>query len=390
VIEQHREPFEALFAALARRGAWDEAAGVLEQMHARGHTDAILAAAAPTATGRESFDGYADGAVQRADALTRIVGSLTPSPAAPVAPTDLRAALRSVHVVAFVSARGDLWRVVVDGGITRGHRVGAVAELRPAIDALIADPGDRAAADRLGAALLAVALPPTGELVTVVPDPAIARLPIPALRIAGRYLIEDHAVALAPTLASVAAPQSDAAWTEPVVVGDPGGDLPAARVEAGDVAARLGVRALVGGAATRQAMIGARRARVLHVASHLRVDPTGPLLRFADGELGTADLLALRLAPRVAVLASCASAAGDDGDPWQSVASALLAGGARGVVATTRSVADAAARAIVVDFYDAGGAVSPAEALATAQRRAITRGMPTAAWAVFVYLGSAH
>jgi CHAT domain-containing protein len=223
-----------------------------------------------------------------------------------------------------------------------------------------------------------------------VTDRELVRVPFAALRVDGQYLIERHAIALAPTVAAVNRTSADADWTAPVVVGDPVGDLPAARIEATEVAARLGVSAFLGAVATRDHLRAARRARVLHVASHMRVDPTGPLLRFADGDLGAAELLGLRLAPRVAVLATCASAAGDDGDPWRSVASALLAAGAHGVVATIRSVADADARALVLDFYDAGGAVTPALALATAQRRAIARGAPTAAWAVFVYLGSAH
>jgi CHAT domain-containing protein len=208
------------------------------------------------------------------------------------------------------------------------------------------------------------------------------------VRVDGKYLVERQPLALIPTLAAAARGSAET-WSAPVVLGDPSSDLTGARAEAVMVAARIGARALLGPEATREALIAARRARVLHVASHLLVDPTGPLLRLADADLGTADLLALRLSPRLAVLAGCGSAAGADGDPWQSAASALLAAGTRGVVATTRSVADAAAEALILDFYDAGGFSRPAEALAVAQRRAIARGEPAAAWAAFVYLGPA-
>jgi tetratricopeptide (TPR) repeat protein len=391
LIDRYRAPFEALFEALARRGAWDDALAVVEAMHARGHRDAILAAAvSATAVAGDSLDHRADGAVRRADALTRILSSLTTAPvAAPPRGDDLARRLGDRDVVAFASARGRLWRLVITGGVVRGKDLGPLAALTPAIDAIVANPGDRAAADTLGAVLMAGALPPADGVLFVVPDPALARVPVAALRVGGVHVVERVAIALAPTVTSLGVAEPAATWTDSVVLGDPTGDLAAARSEAEDVAARLGTSPMVGDAASRGALTRARRARVLHVASHLLVDPTGPLLRLADGDVGTADLLALDLAPRLAFLASCASAVGDHGDPWRSTASALLAGGARGVVATTRSVADGAARLVVDDFYGAGGAARPAHALAAAQRRAIARGVPACTWAAFVYLGSA-
>jgi predicted negative regulator of RcsB-dependent stress response len=391
LIDRYRAPFEALFDALARRGAWDDALAVVEAMHARGHRDAILAAAvtAPAVAG-DSLDGHADGAVRRADALTRILSSLTTAPVpAPPRSGDLARRVGERDVVAFVSARGRLWRLRITGGAVAGKDLGALTALTPAIDAMVGSPDDHAAADALGAALVGDVLPPAERVLFVVPDPALARVPVAALRVGGVHVVERVAVALAPTVASLGTTEPAATWTDSIVLGDPTGDLAAARREAEDVAARLGTSPLVGKAASRGALARARRARVLHVASHLLVDPTGPLLRLADGDVGTADLLALGLRPRLAFLASCASAVGDHGDPWRSTASALLAGGARGVVATTRSVADDAARTVVDDFYGAGGASRPAHALAAAQRRAIARGVPASTWAAFVFLGSA-
>jgi hypothetical protein len=390
LIDRYRAPFEALFDSLARRGAWDDALAVVEAMHARGHRDAILAAAATApAVAGDSLDHHADGAVRRADAMTRILSSLTAAPiAAPPGSGDPARRLADRDVVAFASARGRLWRLHLSGGVVTGKDLGALTTLMPAIDAIVGNPDDHGAADALGAALLGGVVPPADRVLFVVPDPVLARVPVAALRVGGVHLVERVAVALAPTVASLGTTEPAATWTDSIVLGDPTGDLAAARSEAEEVAARLGTSPLVGEAASRGALARARRARVLHVASHLLVDPTGPLLRLADGDVCTADLLALGLRPRLAFLASCASAVGDHGDPWRSTASALLAGGARGVVATTRSVADGAARTVVDDFYGAGGASRPAHALAAAQRRAIARGVPASTWAAFVYLGS--
>ncbi|HWU89122.1 MAG TPA: CHAT domain-containing protein, partial [Kofleriaceae bacterium] len=57
------------------------------------------------------------------------------------------------------------------------------------------------------------------------------------------------------------------------------------------------------------------------------------------------------LAPHLAVLASCGSAAATDEEGWGSIAAALLESGTAAVLATDRSVTDAASLSIVRDFY---------------------------------------
>jgi CHAT domain-containing protein len=88
------------------------------------------------------------------------------------------------------------------------------------------------------------------------------------------------------------------------------------------------------------------------------------------------------------VLASCASGATPLGEFWGSLGAALLAAGARGVVAALHSVDDAVTAELIDQFYDRGGASDPAAALAAAQRALATH-RPASAWGAFVFIGAA-
>jgi len=117
-------------------------------------------------------------------------------------------------------------------------------------------------------------------------------------------------------------------------------------------------------------------------------------LRLADGDIDPAEMVRGRLAPRLAVLASCGSAAAKDEEGWGSIAAALLESGTAAVLATDRSVGDAASLTIMRDFYaQPDWRADPARALARVQRaldaRAATSGEPAAqprAWAAFSVL----
>jgi tetratricopeptide (TPR) repeat protein len=105
----------------------------------------------------------------------------------------------------------------------------------------------------------------------------------------GRPLIDDHVVSSVPSARSIVLratrPPSRAASGAPVVLGDPDFDLRYAEqvqfflrwsfprlvhsgTEAVGVAERLGVRPLLRQAATRAAVLGAQRPRILHIATH--------------------------------------------------------------------------------------------------------------------------
>ena len=149
----------------------------------------------------------------------------------------------------------------------------------------------------------------------------------------------------------------------------------------------LGVAPLIGAPATRAALQQARTADLLHVAAHGGIAPAGAFLRLADGEVTVTDVMRWGLAPRVVVLASCASGARPGGSLWGAMGGAFLAAGSRAVVATLWSVEDAATASMIRDFYAARGDRHPHAALAAAQRKAIAAGVAPRQWAGFVVLG---
>jgi CHAT domain-containing protein len=238
--------------------------------------------------------------------------------------------------------------------------------------------------------LPAGSLPAPGEPVFLVPDGVLGRISFASLRLGGRYLVEDHPLVYLPSLSALAA--TDGLPAGPagpaVVLGDPRGDLPAAAREAREVAARLRVVPRTGTGATRVALERAAGAAVLHLATHTGTGPRGPWLTLADGEVGSGFLLARRTRPRLVTLATCASAARRGRGLWGSLAATFLAAGSPAVLASLWSVEDEAARRFVLRFYDKGGAVDPALALARAQREAIAAGEPPSAWAPFVLLAT--
>jgi CHAT domain-containing protein len=155
-----------------------------------------------------------------------------------------------------------------------------------------------------------------------------------------------------------------------------------------DVATRVGVAPHAGDRATIAALRGAARARVLHVAAHGGLNAGGAYLSLADGEVTSTDIVTWRLAPRLVVLASCASGARPSGSMWGALGGAFLAAGSEAVIATLWSVEDQATAALVRAFYAAGGAEDPVRALAVAQREAITAGASPRQWSSFVVLAT--
>jgi CHAT domain-containing protein len=172
-----------------------------------------------------------------------------------------------------------------------------------------------------------------------------------------------------------------------IVLGDPRGNLAAAADEARRVAALLDTVAVIGSAADHAALAAARGAALLHVAAHSELLDDGAVLWLADGAVSTAEIAAIRPAPRLVVLASCGSAAARDEGSWGSLASAFLAAGSAAVVATQWPVDDAGARDLLLAFYQAGGATDPLAALGRvqAERAAAT---PARLWAAFTVVAA--
>jgi len=102
----------------------------------------------------------------------------------------------------------------------------------------------------------------------------------------------------------------------------------------------------------------------------------------ADGDVEPSEMVRQRLAPRLAVLAGCGSAAALDEEGWGSIAAALLESGTAVVIATDRSVDDEPSLTVMRGFYgQPDWRTDPARALARVQQalaaQADTPGAPS-------------
>ncbi len=253
---------------------------------------------------------------------------------------------------------------------------------------LLGDPSDLEASERVGSAIWRTAgLEAGSHPLYVATTGRLRRLALAALRHNGAHWMTLRPLARVPSLDSPVAAEAD--FEEPpLVLGDAGADLPFARQEARWVAKRLSTRAHVGEGATRDRLLSANGASILHVATHAEVGLEGGRLKLADGTVSAHDLLGANLRARLVVLASCASSVGREVAGSDSLATAFLRAGSGAVLATVRSVPDEASFELVQAFYEANGAKDPIPALAAAQAR-LAEKWPVPVWSAFViYVGT--
>lgn len=391
LIEEKRAPYEALFALEARRGAVIDALSVAERARARTFLDAAVhAASSPARTGGAPT---LQGATERFDALRALLPDLHGSPVAQPRPMDeILDAVRGRHILIYFEAEGRLWLATAGASPLRVQVLPTPAgDVHALVSRLLVEPDDPAVAKSLGEALLPEdQLGPAGSILYVVADGTLGELPFAALRLDGRYVVDRHPVVQVPSLNALAVLQRrrHAGYGPAVVLGDPRGDLPGAAQEATAVSRILDTEPLRGDAATTDALREAARADVLHLAAHAGFTDRGAWIELADGRVDARAVLSLGLRPRLAVLASCTSAAQRVAGVWGSLAAAFLAAGSQAVLATLWSVDDEVARRFVLRFYQEGGARDPARALARAQRAFAAEGEPPSAWAPFVLVGA--
>jgi len=384
-LGRRRAPYEALFELEARQGRAIEALVVAEQTRARDFVDQMIAGSALAAPGTAAASSVADGL----DALRSLVPLVASHPPGP-RDTARRPGARH-WILCYFQARGRIWLLALAKGEVRLRELSASGDAVAAlVDRVVAAPDDLVALTRLGDALLpAGALPPAGAPIYLLVDAALERVPFAALRSGGRWLVDDHALALIPNLATLTALDGPGDAGEPgpaVVLGDAAGDLPAASGEATRVAARLGVAPGLGRDATIARLRDASRARLLHLAVHAGIGLGGVRLELADGNVTARHVLEWQLRPRLVVLAGCASGASPPGT-WGSLGAAFLASGSRQVLVTSRSVDDQVTATFIDRFYREGGASDAAGALARTQR-ALARTLPPSRWAFLFLIGS--
>jgi pentatricopeptide repeat protein len=381
VLSSRRASYELLFATLARAGRFEDALMVFDQLQGRTLLDA-MSRANPTA----ALD--LRGAAAHAETLRALLPALSNAPLA--ATGDRRAifgALASVDLLALVVADGDVWCVTASQGRLAIANIGKIAELRPSFRQLAATPGDVALAERLGALILRDRMfRATSSALRVILDGPVSTLPVAALRRGGQPLIAVRPIVRAPRLSQLGcAPAAPPRRT--VVIADARGDLPAARLEAQDLARSRGTTAALGPDATTGALFAVRPDDALHVAVHADVGAAGGYLALYDQPVSALEIGARGLGPSLVVLAACDSAIAEDDDVElaTSLPTAFLASGSNQVVATLRPVSDPGAREIVGQFYRRGGLGDPVRALAKIQ--AALASSSNLDWASFVVFG---
>lgn len=388
-VSSHRGPYDGLIALLARNGRWRDALAVVLELDASD----MLRATAATVVPHDRTP------LELSTPASRSIAA--PSPAV----ADVLSAWRSRDLVIVIApSRRQIgpgferaYRLRIAHGEITGEDVADAGTARRWADDLFADPGGKEAARALGQMIVPPG--PDGGTLHVLAIGPLGKVPLAALRdgdgspsIARRPLVRVLALRATGPEAGEASP--------PVIIADPRGDLPSAAVEGSVVAKSIGPRAQVSGSgtpfpATRARLWAARDAELLHVAAHVVNLGHRRALRLADGDIDPAEMVRGRLAPRLAVLASCGSAAAKDEEGWGSIAAALLESGTAAVIATDRSVGDAAALVVMRGFYaQPDWRAEPARALARVQRALDARAATSdeeatrpRAWAAFSVLG---
>jgi tetratricopeptide (TPR) repeat protein len=273
---------------------------------------------------------------------------------------------------------------------------------RAELDARLDDLGRGPLGEVLSRALDSCPSPPRRLL--WVPEGPLHGLPLSALRLRNRYLIEDVEVAWTFSGAQLvhqaqAGRRLRGPFRPALVVTESPEVLPEAASEGKGVAASfLWSRVLHGGTATRAALRrGLARARVLHFACHAHFDNEHPLaahVRLPSGEtLGALEWLSEPVdgLPLV-TLSACRSAevAPLLGREVFGLVTGLLGGGVRAVLAGLWPVADREARPLMWRFYRHRLTADLAAALALAQREALADSDSSPLfWSLFALFGDA-
>lgn len=225
-----------------------------------------------------------------------------------------------------------------------------------------------------------------GDGLCLVPHDALHAVPLHALLLDGRPLVERHPVCYSPSASVLKYCQArrKGRRRNALVLGDPRGDLVHARLEAIQVARRFGGTALLGREAGKARLLEELAARgedidVVHLACHGSFDPVEPLrsgLFLAPegndtGLLTAEELFGLEMRVDLVTLSACETAARKvrPGDELFGLVRSVLYAGTPSVLMNLWVVDDIAASLFIERFYDELGrpGVTKVEALQTAQ-----------------------
>ena len=218
----------------------------------------------------------------------------------------------------------------------------------------------------------------TDATVIVIPQGELFLVPFPALVDAsGIALVDQHPLLFAPAISLLAGPATlnslPIGAASALVVGNPampndpntGVPLPnlaGAQQEALDIAAILNVQPLIGGAATKAAVLSdMRTAQILHFATHGLLDDFGTGMPGAlalaptdedAGFLTAAEIMELPLNAQLAVLSACDTGQGMiTGDGVVGLSRSLLTAGVDTVLVSLWSIPDQQTALLMTEFY---------------------------------------
>lgn len=489
-FERSIAPYRELFALLADAGRLDEALAVAEKGKARVLLDTLRSRDTPILKGMTAEESERERRLSADLAasnlrLTRAAQADQPDPAALASSRaqveQARRAREDNRVALYAShpdlrgrrgeeppgSRADATALLRDGGdalleyvvtknatylfvLTRAPepdlRLHTIAAGHASLAADIAafrdrlgrrDPGFRASAEALYRLLVepVAATLRTRARWVVIPDGPLWELPMQALVApGGRYLLEDHAISYAPSMAALramsrtvagggaagrilvlanpafggAAPATKAGADARVASPRP---LPDAEREAAELRRLYGndASAVFTGAAAREERLksDAGRYRVVHLATHGVLDDSDPMYSHLllapssggaaaeDGLLEAWEILDLDLSADLVVLSACETARGRQvaGEGTMGLAWSWFVAGAPATVVSQWKVESKSTSDLMVEFHRRlRGGASPAEALRGAALR-LQRSAPSAHpyyWAGFVAIGDGY
>jgi tetratricopeptide (TPR) repeat protein len=361
MLSIRRQPYELLFAALARSHDLKHALAAFDQWQARTLLDSSL----------RDRNGHVDlrAAASDAERYYRIFPMLSNAPfMQPVEAATVLDRLRDADLVALLVADDEVWRIVSRHGALDIVVIGPLAGLQRELAQFKVTPTDRDLGESLGVKLLgADAFRETGEPLFAVLDGPLAGVPIAAMRAKGHPLVAMRPVVHAPRLSAVGCVPAREAYRHAVVIADARGDLPAAAQGATEIAARFGVAPAIGPAATSNALFSATRDDVLHLAVHASIELGIGTLLLHDRQVSALEIAGRGEAPALVILSACISAVSDDSEQATSLATAFLAAGSSQVIATLRPVTDVGAAELTRELYKSDGVIDPARTLARIQ-----------------------
>ena len=258
-----------------------------------------------------------------------------------------------------------------------------------------------------------------GPEIIIVPDRALYQIPFAALTDkSGKYLSETFRIRVAPSLTTLKliteSPADYHCQTGALIVGNPDvgevhfkgkltkiSRLQCAENEAKMIAKKLGIEALLGQRATKQAVLQAMNSvALIHIAAHGDLErgaiALAPSIRIPNGIpqeelylLTMEDISKVQLRAKLVVLSCCHSARGQTkAEGAVGIARALLGSGARSVLVALWALDDKATEQLMTTFYDhlvAGE--SAGESLHEAMKWMRSKGYDVNQWAPFILVG---